>query len=79
MQQPGEKIRHSRLYRRKQSTKSPHISSFGMLNRNGLEISIGMNLPAVEEEKETRESALPSGPMPEQQQGYIKCRKHDFF
>ena len=79
MQQPGEKIRQSKRNRRKQSGKSPHISSFGILNRNGLEIPASIDLPPIEEDNETRPSAFAAGLMPEQASGYIKCKKHDFL
>jgi hypothetical protein len=79
MQQPGEKIRHSKRNRRKHSIKSPHISSFGILNRNGLEISTVVDMPAIEENKESNQSPFADGLMPEQPSGYLKCKKHDFL
>jgi hypothetical protein len=79
MQQPGEKIIQLKRIRRKQSIKSPHISSFGILNRNGLEITKDMDLPVIEEGNETKPSTFATGSMPEQLSGYIKCKKHDFL
>lgn len=79
MQQPGGKIRYSKGSRRKQSIRSPHMSSFGILNRNGLEIPAGLDMPANDEDHENKLSTFTEVSMPEQQQGYIKCRKHDFF
>lgn len=79
MQQPGGKVRYSKRSRRKQSIRSPHISSFGILNRNGLEITAGLEIPANEEDHENKLSVFTEGSMPEQQHGYIKCKKHDFF
>jgi hypothetical protein len=79
MQQPGEKIRHSKRGRWKQSIKSPHISSFGILNRNGLEIPAGIDRPVIEDDSKTKQPAFTDGSMPEQPSGYIKCKKHDFL
>jgi hypothetical protein len=79
MQQPGEKIRHLTRNRPKQSIKYPHLSTFGILNRNGLEIPEDINLTPTEEGDETKPSFFARASMPEQPSGYIKCKKHDFL
>ncbi|MEP7371932.1 MAG: hypothetical protein ABI675_01000 [Chitinophagaceae bacterium] len=79
MQLPAEKIRHSKYNRLKASTKSPHISSFRILNRNGLEIPSGSGVALIEEDNQTKPSEFQAQSMPEQASGYIKCKKHDFL
>ncbi len=81
MQQPGGKIRYSKRNKRKHSIRSPHISSFGILNRNGLEIPVvaTVDMSISEEDNESKRSTFTDGTMPEQPHGYIKCKKHDFF
>jgi hypothetical protein len=79
MQQPGEKIRNSKRNRRKQSVKFPHIASFRILSRNSLEIPVGVDGVAIEEDKGNNEPTFAGGSMPEQAEGYIKCKKHDFL
>lgn len=78
--QPGGKIESTKSGRHKQPVKTHHLSSFGILNRNGLEITNGRELPVSDEE--LTESKLPEFPgwsMPEQRPGYIQCKTHDFF
>ena len=77
--QPAEKLELARPFKRKQLIKAHHLSSFGILNRNGLELTNGWELPAIEEENESRLPEFPDCSMPEQPSGYIKCRKHDFL
>jgi hypothetical protein len=80
MRQPAEKIRYSKHNRGKASFKSPHISSFRILNRNGLEIPSGSGVPpVVEEYSQTKPFEFQTPLMPEQASGYIKCKKHDFL
>lgn len=80
--QPNENIRFSkRSSKVRPPLKTHHLSSFGILNRNGLEIDNGVSLPEIEEEKE-KENTLTefSGwSLPQQRAGYIQCRKHDFW
>ena len=59
--------------------KTSHLSSFGILNRNGLEITTGRETAPVEEEHEIKRPEFSDWYMPEQQHGYIKCKPHDFF
>ncbi len=77
--QPGEEIRYTKRSREKQLIKTHHLSSFGILNRNGLEINTGKDLLAGEEENETKSSEFSDWSMPEQRSGYIQGKKHDFF
>jgi hypothetical protein len=78
--QPGEKIAPKSTGRKaKQSVKTHHLSSFGILNRNGLEINNGRDLPAIEEGNEKKLSEFSDWSMPEQPMGYIQGRVHDFF
>ena len=78
--QPDEKIAPKSTGRRvKQPVKKHHLSSFGILNRNGLEINSGGNLPAIEEGYESKLSEFSNWSMPEQPKGYIQGRIHDFF
>jgi hypothetical protein len=78
--QPGKKISYE-MYTRKEKKplKTHHLSSFGILNRNGLEIAI-VTIPNFEEEDdEILQSEFSDWLMPEPLSGYIRCRKHDFF
>lgn len=77
--QPGEKIIPTTLNRSRQSIKVHHLSSFGILNRNGLEIANGRELPDIEQENEIKRTEFSDWSMPEQRPGYIQCKKHDFF
>jgi hypothetical protein len=77
--QRAEKIIPAARSRSKQTIKAHHLSSFGILNRNGLEITNGRDLPAVEHENESKETEFSDWSMPEQKPGYIQCKKHDFF
>ena len=79
MQQPGDKIRNANRRRRKQLIKSHHLSSFGILNRNGLEIPSGIDMPVIEAEDEIIVAEFPDWSMPVQTSGYIRCKQHDFF
>lgn len=77
--------------RKKQSIKSrkrrerprpvlaTHLSSFGHLNRNGLEIPSGLEPDPVEEEEIRKKAEFAAWSMPEQRPGFIQVRKHDFF
>ena len=68
--QPGH-LRHP--------AKAHHLSTFGLLNRNGLEITMGISLPELVEEK-TIPPAEFSDWLPLQEQwGYIPMRKFDFW
>jgi len=77
--QSSEKIGYTNRSREKQPIKTHHLSSFGILNRNGLEINTGRDLFIVEEENETKSSEFIDWSMPEQRSGYIQGKKHDFF
>jgi hypothetical protein len=80
--QPGERIRYTKHSTRKQSVKTHHLSTFGILNRNGLEITNGRDLPdlpVIEEEIESTLSEFSDWSMPEQRVGYIQCKLHDFL
>lgn len=56
-----------------------HLSSFGVLNRNGLEIPSGIELDPVEREEDTKGDGFTEWSMPEQRTGFIQVKKHDFF
>jgi len=77
--QPSEKIRYTKHSREKHPIRTHHLSSFGILNRNGLEIDIIRDLLASEEENEPKSPEFLDWSMPEQRPGYIKVKKHDFF
>ena len=79
MQQPDEIIISAKRSRRKQSIKIHHLPSFRILNRTGLEMLKGRDIPDIEKENECKRSEFPDCLMPEQPSGYIKCKKHDFF
>ena len=56
-----------------------HLSSFGLLNRNGLEIPHGISLPElIEEENKTYIEFSDWLPLQEQW-GYYPMRKFDFW
>jgi hypothetical protein len=80
--QPGEKIvfpRRSRI-KKKETIKPHHLSSFGILNRNGLEITNGVDPPDLEELIESNNlPEFSDWSMPEERHGYIKCKAHDFL
>ena len=77
--QPDNKIESAKPVRRKQPIRAHHLSSFGILNRNGLEITNGRELPPIEEENKSNQSEFSDWSMPEQPSGYIQGKKHDFF
>ena len=79
MQHPGERRRNTNRRSRKQLVKTHHLSSFGILNRNGLEIPSGIDMPIIEVEDEIIVAEFPEWSMPVQTSGYIKCKQHDFF
>ncbi len=56
-----------------------HLSSFGVLNRNGLEISPGIDPEVAEKEEDTRSGEFIKWSMPEQRPGFMQAKKHDFF
>ena len=64
---------------KKKPVLTHHISSFGVLNRNGLEIPSGIEAEPVEREEETKRAEFIAWSMPEQRPGFIQARKHDFF
>jgi hypothetical protein len=76
--QPNKKI-ESGQSRGKLQVKIHHLSSFGILNRNGLEISTVRDLQADEEETVPKQPEFLDWTMPEQRPGYIQGKKHDFF
>ncbi|MGZ5219609.1 MAG: hypothetical protein ACXWV6_02795 [Chitinophagaceae bacterium] len=77
--EPVEKIIPEMRSRSRQTIKTHHLSSFGILNRNGLEITNGRDLPDIEQLNESKRAEFSDWSMPEQRQGYIQCKKHDFF
>lgn len=78
--QPGKKIRYEKLsWKGEKTLKTHHLSSFGILNRNGLEIAIIRTIPDFEEDDEMLHFEFLEWSMPEERPGYIKCKKHDFF
>lgn len=77
--QSGEKIELTKTGRHKQTVKTHHLSSFGILNRNGLEITNGRELPTIEEPTENKLPEFSNWSMPEERPGYIQCKTHDFF
>jgi len=79
MRQTGDKIKSANRRRRTQLIKSHHLSSFGILNRNGLEIPSGIEMPVIEAEEEIIVAEFSEWSMPVQNSGYIKCKQHDFF
>ncbi|HRO71636.1 MAG TPA: hypothetical protein PK951_14695 [Chitinophagaceae bacterium] len=56
-----------------------HLSSFGVLNRNGLEISTGIENEVADKEEDTRSGEFVKWSMPEQRPGFMQVKKHDFF
>ena len=77
--QPSEKIRNTNRSREKQPFRTHHLSSFGILNRNGLEINTTRDILVDEEENEIKSSEFMDWSMPEQRSGYLQGKKHDFF
>jgi len=78
--QPGKKIIYDKYSRKeKKPLKIHHLSSFGILNRNGLEIATVRTIPDFEEEEEIILSEYSDWSMPEERSGYIRCKKHDFY
>ena len=56
-----------------------HLSSFGLLNRNGLEVPPGISLSEPGEEKNKPGSEFSSWLPLQEQWGYIPMRKFDFW
>ena len=79
MQQPEQKIISAKRSRRQRSIKIYHLPSYRILNSTGLKILKSRDMPAIEEENESKLSEFPDCSMPEQPSGYIKCREHDFL
>ena len=78
--QAVQKIKVARHSRRKEPARIFHLSSFGTLNRNGLELINEKDLSIIEDEHEEEELAVFSEwliPVP--RPGYIKVRLHDFL
>ncbi|HKO82737.1 MAG TPA: hypothetical protein VJU78_20165 [Chitinophagaceae bacterium] len=78
--QAVHKIKVTERNRRKQPARVYHLSSFGILNRNGLEIVNEKDLSIIEEENEDNVSSMFSEwliPVP--RPGYIKVKLHDFL
>jgi|GEM_PF-3901498 len=73
----------SRRKRKKQNpAKVPggtHLSVFGVLNRNGLEIPPVLEPDSADEPIETKNTEFTAWSMPEQRPGFIRARRHDFF
>lgn len=63
----------------KPSAKTHHLSSFGLLNRNGLEITPGISLPEPAGEKSKPDTEFSAWLPPQEQWGYIPMRKFDFW
>lgn len=76
--QPGEKIKSSKRNKRKQNIKIHDLSSLSILNRNGLEIIDGSDVPVIVE-NESKLSKFSDWSMPDQPSGYIRGKNHDFF
>ena len=74
-------MQHSDPVKRSQRpvVTSRHITSFGLLNRNGLEIPSGIEDDPVEREEDAKRDAFTEWSMPEQRPGFIQPKKHDFF
>ena len=64
---------------KKKPVLTHHISSFGVLNRNGLEIPSGIEAEPPEQPVNTKDAEFAAWSMPEQRPGFIQARKHDFF
>jgi len=79
MKQPIDRRRNTDRRRRKQLVQTHHLSAFGVLNRNGLEIPSGIEMPVIEVEEVLLLAELSEWSMPVQTSGYIKCKQHDFF
>lgn len=77
--QPGKTIESREPGKSRHPVKTHHLSSFGILNRNGLEIITERDLAIMEEEKEEKASEFTEWSMPEQRLGYIQGKLHDFF
>lgn len=72
--------------RRKGKKQSPakaqggaHLSVFGMLNRNGLEMPPVLEPDSLDEPIETKNTEFTTWSMPEQRPGFIRARRHDYF
>jgi hypothetical protein len=72
-------IEPQRRGRSKHPVKTHHLSAFGILNRNGLEMAENITSPVKEEEKENKRAEFSEWSMPEQRPGYIQCKLHDFL
>ena len=77
--QSVQKIKFTRHKRRKQPARVYHLSSFGVLNRNGLEIMNEKDLSIIEEENEVEIAVFSEWLIPVPRAGYIKARLHDFL
>lgn len=77
--QPGKKIEPRKRSKSSHPIKIHHLSSFGILNRNGLEIINEKDLSIIEEENEDNVSVFSGWLIPVPRPGYIKVRLHDFL
>ena len=77
--QTGKQIETPHRTKTRHPVKSHHLSSFGILNRNGLEIANNIDSPINEEEKDNKLAEFSDWSMPEQRTGYIQSKLHDFF
>lgn len=77
--QSVQKIKITRHDRRKRPARVYHLSSFGILNRNGLEIINEKDLSIIEEENKDEISVFSEWLVPVPRAGYIKVRLHDFL
>lgn len=64
---------------RKKPVLNHHLSSFGVLNRNGLEIPSGIGDEPATEQADAVPAEFTAWSMPEQRPGFIQAKKHDFF
>jgi hypothetical protein len=58
---------------------SHHISTFGILNRNGLELATKVTEEEHAPEADQSKSEFIGWSMPEERPGYIQTRRHDFL
>ena len=77
MRQAEKKITERKA--QKPTIKTQHLSSFGILNRNGLEIPSGIETNPVEKEEDAKRAEFAEWSMPEQRPGFIQAKKHDLF
>lgn len=76
---PEEIVSSSRTTNLEHPTRTYHLSSFGLLNRNGLEIPPGISLTEPAEEKSMPDTPFSAWLPIEEQWGYIPMRKFDFW